>query len=88
MDESERVARFRGHVESAMPRVVSLALDDMPAAMWERLHRAFLHDGRVWLRVELLPAGVTVQVLTGWETDEPEPLHTYTMARPDAAAAE
>jgi hypothetical protein len=60
----------------------------MPTAAWARLHYAFLHNGRVWLQAELHPAGVTVQVLTGWATDEPEPLHTYTMARPDAAAAE
>ena len=88
MEDRARVERFRGHVESAIPRAVSLALDDMPAATWERLYHAFLHDGRVWLRAELQPAGVTVQVLTGWEAGEPEPLHTYTIRRSDTAAAE
>ena len=88
MNDREHVERFRSHVESAIPRAVRLALDDMPAAAWERLHRAFLHDGRVWLHAELQPAGVTVQVLTGWETDSPEPLHTYTIRRSGAAGAE
>ena len=85
MNDSERVERFRGQVGRVIPRAVMLALDELPPATWEQLHRAFQHEGRVSVRAELAPNGVTVQVLCGWETDAPAPVHTFTQRSSEAS---
>lgn len=73
-DHQRRIARFRGHVEHQLAAAVRLALGQLDAEGWRRLHRASLYGGRVWLRAEMGPDGLSAALLCGWETSEPDEL--------------